>query len=338
MLSNKSSRYFLFFTASLAFLFLNFSSSIFSQETEIKDAVFILKGNTKLMNGKSAEGVSMELKMNGQTITKIISGKNGKYYLQMDVSTVNPKNEYLLYISQPGTVPKTLNINSYIPPNEFNDYSVQRYDFDLEIKMLETTVRDIILERPSGKIHWDSQQHEFTFDQEYAKIIQKEEQKLEADPDKYLKDLALQKGKMKARADSIKAAQETKHKAQEDSARLAQQKVKEAADLILQKNLEAAKGLRKKRMKDSLDSLSTLPVKPIEIKEEVSAENVDQNAFDGTGAYSINIAKQSLKASKEKQNKEKAANLSAKYETNNTLTSLLDMVDENDKNQKLKSR
>lgn len=304
------------------------------------------------MSGKATEGVDLELKKDGKTVTKMASGKNGKYYLQMDVSASDPNSEYLLYISQVGTVPKTLSINTYIPPNEFNIYSVPRYDFDLEIKMLETTVKDIVIGRPSGKIKWDVKEHEFTFDQEYAKIIQKEEQKLQSNPDQYLK--ALVKKNEKARKDSLAAAAKiAKQKALEDSLRaakeakiqdsirrIAEQKAKEEADRILQQNLEAMKKeMRRKRMKDSLDSISVAAGKmKINIKKNVmpvSAEDVDPNAFDGTGTYSINIAKQSLKATKELRNKEKAANLSAKYETNNTLTSLLDVVDEHDKSQKL---
>ncbi len=355
MLYNKPSKRFLFSASACFFLFLIFPFSVFSQKDEGKDAVFILKGNTRLMSGKSTEGVDMELKKDGQVIKKIASEKKGKYYLQMDVSTSNKNNEYLLYISQVGTVPKTLSINTYIPPEEFNIYSVPRYDFDLEIKMLETTVKDIVLERPSGKIFWSKELHAFDFDQEYAKLIQKDMAKLEADPDKYLKILAakqkkedekrakqkvIEDAKEKLKQDSlnaIQAAQEAQRKAEEEAAKI-------EADRILQQNLDAMKKeMRKKRMRDSLDSLAVLSAgkMKVDIKKNiapVSIEDVDPNAFDGTGTYSINIAKQSLKATQEKRNKEKAANLSAKYETNNTLTSLLDMVDEHDKSQKLKSR
>ncbi|MBI4931683.1 MAG: hypothetical protein HY841_13015 [Bacteroidetes bacterium] len=97
------------------------------------DAIFILKGNinSDSSNGKSVMGADMELKKNGQTIVKISSGINGKYYLQMSISTVDKNNEYLLYITQGGTIPKILSINTYIPQEEYYKYPFVRYDVSL---------------------------------------------------------------------------------------------------------------------------------------------------------------------------------------------------------------
>ncbi|MBI4931253.1 MAG: hypothetical protein HY841_10860 [Bacteroidetes bacterium] len=344
MLYAAITRKFFFFSAVSFFLF-SVSFFSYSQNKEEQGSLFILKGNTKLLSGKAAEGVDMELKKDGKIITKVLSGKNGKYYIQMEASTTNPKSEYVLNISQIGTVPKTISINTYIPPLEFNLNPFVRYDFDLSIVMIETTVKDIVLERPSGKIKWDNTQHIFGFDQVYAKIVQKDEDKMK--DENYLRELAAKKKKededaAKKKADEdakIKADADAKLKGDEEAKRIADQKSREEADRILQQNLEAMKQeMKKKRMQDSLDSLARLASNTkIEIQKfvkPVSPEDVDQNAFDGTGAYSINIAKKTLKAQQEKTNKEKAKNLSAKYETNNTLTSLLDMVDENDKKMK----
>ena len=101
--------------------------------------------------------------------------------------------------------------------------------------------------------------------------------------------------------------------------------------------------IRRKHVQDSLDSLASASAgkATLEIKKfakPISGDDVDQNAFDGTSAYSINIAMKSLKMAQEKMNKKKAENLSAKYETNNTLTSLLNMIDEDEKNQKLTAK
>src|SRR3990172_1807594 len=120
MLHCAFNRNFFFITAVSFFLFSSFSFSSYSQTADGADAIFILKGNTKLLSGKAAEGVDMELKKDGKTINKIISGKNGKYYIQMEVSTANQKSEYILNISQAGTVPKSLSINTYISKEEFN--------------------------------------------------------------------------------------------------------------------------------------------------------------------------------------------------------------------------
>ncbi len=212
--------------------------------------------------------------------------------------------------------------------------------------MTETNVKDIVIEKPSGKIRWDNAEDKFAFDQVYAKIAQKEQDKMK--DENYLRELAEKKKKeedeaAKKKADEearIKADLEAKSKSDEEAKRLAELKQKEESDRIVRENLEAMKAeIRKKRVQDSLDSLAVLMAARtnIEIKKlvkPVSPEDVDQNAFDGTGAYSINIAKKALKATQERINREKAKNLSAKYETNNTLTSLLDMVDEHDKKMK----
>ena len=333
----------IFITAVSFFLFFLPS---YSQKAEKAGAIFILKGNTKLVSGKNLEGVEMELKRDGKTISKVLSGKNGKYYIQMDVSTTNPKCEYMLYISQDGTVPKTLSINTYISPEEYSMNTYVRYDFSLEVVMLETNVKDIVIEKPSGKIHWDNAEDKFQFDQVYAKIAQKEQDKMK--DENYLRELAEKKKKdeeeaAKKKADEdarLKADADAKAKADEETKRIADQRAKDEADRVLKENLEAMKqAMKKKRMQDSLDSLSALSAAKTHIEinkmsRPISPDDVDQNAFDGTGAYSINIAKKSLKAHQERINKEKAKNLSAKYETNNTLTSLLDMVDEHDKKMK----
>lgn len=311
--------------------------------TQTKDdvgALFILKGNTKLMSGKGLEGVDMELKKDGKTISKIVSGKNGKYYMQMDISGTNAKSEYMLYITKEGTAPKVLSINTYIPQKEIRG---ARYDYALEVFMLETTVKDIVIEKASGNIHWDSPSSSFKFDQVYAKVTQKEidENEKKRREEEIAKKKAEEEARLKAEADArAKADADARARADAETKRLADQKAKDEADRIVKENLEAMKQtMMKKRMQDSLDSLAALTTSKTKIEinkmsRPVSPDDVDQNAFDGTGAYSINIAKKILKARQERANKEKAKNLSAKYETNNTLTSLLDMVDEHDKKMK----
>jgi hypothetical protein len=327
----------LVFIIAVSFFLFLLSPLSYSQNEEA-DAVFILRGNTRsLATGKGMEGVELDLKKNGQSVQKMLSGKNGRYSLKMDISILNKNSEYVLYITQAGTVPKSISINTYISPDEYNAKTFPSYIFDLEIKMIETTEKDIVVERPSGRIIWDNTQHAFAFDQTFAKLIQKTED----NPDKFLAD---KKKKEEEELAKKKADEEARLKAEADAKALADQKSKEDADKILKKNLEAMKlEIRKKRTRDSLDSIASVSAnKPgIEIKKiakPISADDVDQNAFDGAGAYSINFARKSLKVAQEKMNKEKAANLSAKYETNNTLTSLLNMVDEDEKNQKLKAK
>ena len=323
----------IFFTIAVSFFLFSFFPLLSFSQTSEPDAILVLRGNTRLQSGKPAERVDLELKKNGQTVEKTFSGKNGKYSLEMDISILDKNSEYVLYITQIGTVPKSITINTYISPDEYIANTFPKYIFDLEIKMIEKTSDDIVIEGPSGKIIWDNSQHSFTFVQSYAKIVRKTED----NPDKYL---AEKNKKQELDAARKKAEEEARLKAEAEAKLLAQQKSKEDAEKIIQKNMEAMKqNLRKKHTQDSLDSITTVNAAKatINIKKsvrEISPDDVDQDSFDGIGTYSINIAKRALKVAQEKINKEKATNLSAKYETNNTLTSLLNMIDEDEKNQK----
>lgn len=350
------------FPASVSFFLFSFFLINASAQ---KDALLVVSGRTST-NGKSAlagnlgvrtanvsedpvEGVDLEVKKDGVTITKVTSAKKGKYSFQIPVSTSDSKNDYTISISKDGYVPKILSINAYLSKEEFAKHSFVRYDFDLPITMLPTTVKDIVMEKAFGKIKWDDvKEHIFSFDQTYAKIVQKDEQKMNANPDLYFKNLEKKKkkeeeelAKKKAAADAkLKSDEEAKLKADEEAKKLAAQKAKEEEDRILQQNLEAMKKeMERKRKEDSLEALAkkkalegqNVKVDIQNIVKPVSSDDDSKNIYDASGAYSINIARKSLSAMKAKMNKEKAQNLSYKYETNNTLTSLLDMVDENDK-------
>ena len=298
------------------------------------------------------EGVEIEVKKNGVTIATVTSSKKGKYSFQIPVSTSDAANDYTVSFSKEGTVPKTLIINAYLSKEEFALHQFVRYDFDMPVTMIVTTMKDVVLEKASGKIKWDDKkEHKFTFDQVYAKIVQKDEMKLAANADQYFKDLAKKKkkeeealAKKQAAEDAkLKSELEARQKEQEEQKKLAEQKAKDDADRILQQNMEAMKQeIRKKRIADSLAEIEKQKAMEaanakIEIKKIVKpipTEDQDKIVFDAAGAYSLNVAMKSQKVYKEKMNKEKAKNLSAKYETNNTLTSLLDMVDEDDKKMK----
>jgi len=121
----------LFLSITVFFFLFYLSNFSFSQSGEKTGSLFILRGNTILSTGKSVEGVDLELKKDGKIISKTISGKNGKYYIQMEASTTNSKNEYILHITQAGTIPKSLSINTYVPPGEFklNHYALKVHRF-----------------------------------------------------------------------------------------------------------------------------------------------------------------------------------------------------------------
>ena len=311
-----------FFLTSAASVFIFFTlPPAYSQNKEAFTAFFVLKGSVKFAEGIPIDAVELELKKNGKLVSQIITPRNGKYNIQIPIDTLNPKSEYLLFITKDGFIPKTITISTYIEKDEFNQNSFERYDFDLEIVMLVNKASDILVEKPSGKIHWNYNEHIFSFDQIFAKIIQKEE-KTKKDSSIILKEFA------------------DKKKKEGDSIALAEQKSKEEAENILKKNTDAMRQeLLSKHIQDSIDALSTHAEekKTEDINQNmkpVSPEDVDQNAFDGTGAYTINAAKTYLKTAQEKMHKKQAANLSAKYETNNVLTSLLNTLDEYDKKMK----
>ena len=168
---------------------------------------------------------------------------------------------------------------------------------------------------------------------------------------------AAEDAKLKAAEDAKKKQLEAAQllaaqKAKEESDRLAAQKAKEEADRLAKAKEEADRLQREKEelarqerlRKHIADSLAEVArsveaasakltikatVKPI-IQE--IAENMER--YDASETYSINIARKSLSAERTRRNKEKGKNLSNKYETFNILTSLLDMVDEDDKKNK----
>lgn len=141
---------------------------------------------------------------------------------------------------------------------------------------------------------------------------------------------------------ALKAQEEAKRKANEEAKKLAALKAKEEADRMQREKAGAfKKEVERKRMADSLAEVERKKVLEItnakvDIKKNVRSAEEDEskNPYRVSETYSINIAKKSLRIEKEKRNLKKAENLSAKYETTNILTSLLNAVDEQDKKDK----
>ncbi len=360
--------------------FIFFCFFIISAQAQ-NDAVLLIKGQTILKSrakglGLNAgvkgvdwkeepqEGVNIEVKKNDATIIKITSGKKGKYSLEIPVSTTDLKNDYTVYFTKEGTAPRTVTINAYLSKEEFTKYTSAKYELELALPLIATTIKDIVPDKPFAKIKWDKvKEHKFSFDETYAKTALGEERKIEANPDLYYTSLAKKKkkeeetiAKNKAAADAkLKASDEAKRKADEDARlkaeadtkKLADLKAKEDAERIVRENLEAMKqAMAKKRMQDSLDKLAEAERKKaletanakLEIKKNITPVEADKEEsktlYDVSDKYSINQARKSLSAEKERRNKEKGKNLTAKYESFNILTSLLNMVDEYDKKNK----
>lgn len=338
---NSNIRYF-FYTLSV---FLLSCVSAHSQG-KVQFAPFTLFGKI-LLDEKPVENVTLELMKNDQILKKIVTTKNGKYSFVMDQDTVNHTNEYIIHVSKEGTVPKTLIVNTYIPGREYDD---SNFDYLLEITLVPTKINDIVLERPSAKIKWNDAENNYGIDQTYAKIVQKEEEKLKEDPDKYLKELAErmkkdeEEKKRKEEEEAKRKEEELTRKAAEEAARKAaeeaqltlikEEEAKAKAEVTLKENLNAIKSELKELSK--ADSTPVVINKPVEADVTATVVNNRQDTYDDPMQYGMKRARVELEKRKIKAEKIKSANLAAKYETSNVMSSLLDAVDEHDKRMKNK--
>lgn len=357
-----------------ALSFLLFSFFITNAEAQ-NDATLTITGQTILksragglglnkgvkgVNWKeeSLEGVKIEVRKNGATVSTATSGKKGKFSIQIPVSITDSKNDYVIYFSREGTAPRTVYVNGFLSKEEFAKNSSGKYDAELNMAMVETSVKDIVPDKPFAKIKWDQvKEHKFTPDQLYAKTSLGEERKIEANPDVYYSALVKKQKKQQETVNKNKAAAEAKLKAMEEQKRKAAEearlkeeaeaqrqaalKAKEEADRLEMEKAEAARiEMRGKHIADSLAEAQRKaalvnPSAKLEINKIVRplGKDADGNTdrYDASDTYSINIAKRTLTEEKEKKNREKASNLSTKYETINTLTSLLNEMDEYDK-------
>ncbi len=368
--------------ALFSFLFFFLTIVVYSQN----DAQLVVKGQTSIKlrakglglnvgiknvewKEEQLEGVEIEVKKNNEAILKTTSGKKGKYSFQLPVNFSDPKSEYTVYFYKDGIGPKKISINTFISKDEFAKHSSAQYTITLDIPLVETSVKDIEIDKPFAKIKWDNvKEHKFTTDQNYDRIAMSEEQKILGNPDAYYtalakkkkkKDEALAKNqaaaeaKLKAEEEAKKKAEEetrlkaeaaAKLKADEEAKKLAALKTKQEAERIeLEKEEARKKEILKKHLADSLaeakrkkesqPSASTTETKNVPVPVEINLDE-NKNRYDVSETYSINQARKAIRDEIEKRNREKGKNLTMKYETINILTSLLNAVDETDKKNK----
>jgi hypothetical protein len=317
-------------------IFLLLANNSYSQAKRKETARFTLYGKI-VLDEKPVENVSIEILRNGQFLRKMLTTKNGKYSFSMNQDTLNQKNEYTIHITKDGTVPKTIIVNTFIPAEQYDEIP---YEYNLEITLLTTTINEVIIQRPSAKIKWINIDDGFGIDKVYAKIVQKEEEKLKEDPDKYLKELA-QKNKQEEEERLKKQAEEEQKKADELARKTAEeekkteQKSTEEVEERLKENVIAITTEIKKLAKQESDSaeVTNVPEKAIEVKKPVSGK---EEVYDNSKEYELKKARIQLIKAKEAAEKKKRANLSKKYETQNVMSSLLDAVDEH--NKKIKNK
>ncbi len=338
---------------------LFFLAFAFPQNLEAQNAPFILMGKV-VLNGKPIGGASIELLQNGELLQRTITPKNGKYSFEMDQDTENQNNEYTIYVTKEFTVPKTLVVNTYIPKA---DYDENPFEYLLQITLIPTTLKDIVLRRPSAKIKWIPSSKSFDIDQNYAKIVKKEEDALAKNPDKYLGELAARERKL---IESKQAKAKEDDKKNEQAAALAKQKADSIAEIAEQQRLSLLKQeellkqakikaellkqekikaelLKKEQAKEELarQAASKEPQPALAVKEELSPTiNADSLnlpplplLFDFKTNFLLKRNRAELIREKENAQRKKNGNMGIKLETNNVMSSLLDAVDLNDKKQ-----
>ena len=212
------------------FFFVGFVS--YSQTNE-DTAPFVLYGKL-VYNNKPLEAVNIVLSRDGKQIKNYTTTKNGKYSIDLLQNTSNTKSNYIVVFSKPGFVPKTVNINTYMPSS---DYDGNPYEFDLTVEMLATKFSNVKFNRPYGKIIWYPDKNGYFLDEQYAKSIEKEEQLLKQDPDKYLQEFE-KKQQLLEENNNPNLAIEAKNKELTDKYNAA---INKADDAFLQKNYSTAK-------------------------------------------------------------------------------------------------
>lgn len=303
------------------------------------------------------EGAKIEIKKNGATLATATSDKKGKYTIEVTVSAADAKNDYVGYITKPGMGPKTFAINAYVPKAEFAKYPGPKYNAELNMSLMATTVADVEPDKPIAKIKWDlAKEHTFVWDPTTERQVESEDSKILADPDKYYAALAkkqkakankidlvaLKKEADKRKADSLAAVAEAKRladiQAKADLVKKAQQRKADSLAAILQaqRKADSLKEVARQKALAAANAATntTIPTEAdvIEVIQPAMMQASETvGGYDAAEKYSISVARKSLSMAKELRSREKSKNLSAKYETINVLTSLLNMVDEHDK-------
>jgi hypothetical protein len=308
---------------------------------------FILKGEVE-MNDKPAEGVTLTLKRDDIEIKKIITPKSGKFSLEIHQVIADSVSEYLLYITGDGLLPKIMSVNTSVPPKEYQQYPFKHFTYTLQVNVTPLGPKDIVLKRPFGRIKWSSKDAEFTMDQEYALIVQKEVETIKKDPDAFAKEEEKRKQeeaekkkneeelaariKQQQEAEKLLAQQEADRKREEESKVREEEIKKKEADLLITPPIQNP--VAEKHVVAAIKT-KTAVTTPVKIQNSAPAAVSDPAAFTPPIiSYSSVREQRTLRSAQIKGEKTKSANLAAKYETNNVLTSMIDGVTVYEKKQK----
>lgn len=308
------------------------------------------------VDDKALEGVKIELIKNKQVVQSMVTESNGKYKMNWEINRTDSNDaNYTVNYTCDKMVPKSAKINTFIRMT-----LASSYNFVLDVYMTPRSEGDVIIDLPSAKIKWDERHQKFSVDQKYANIMK--EIKQAEDPEKARKLIEAQKAEEEAQK---RREEEAKRLAAEAEKRAAAEAMKKNMDALLkqQQELDRLAALQKARedsaaaaaAKAAADALKkNLSAINKEIKKQDTARPVvvetpksvvvteappeeDEDEMTIKEIYSIRDVKalraRSYAISKDMQ-KRKIKNWSSKYETENPLTSLLDEIDDYEKNTK----
>ena len=277
-------KYFLF---TLFLLFIHLVT--FSQdEEEVIKHKLILKGKV-LVKDKPMEGFLLKLSHNDVEKYSVLTEKNGKYSLEIEISDINDTSGiYTLDILKIGFVPKKLEINSFIAKEED---TYDEYVFNIDITAIPTTIKTelLTLDHVSGKIKWNAEEGTFLIDHKYAELVYEDEEKMKNDPDKYVREQEekkrlqneqklkdkeeenRKKAEAEAKREVDKLAELKKKQEQEELKKAALEEEKKKQDELKKSQLSAKKAEEEKRLnKIKADSILA-KLKADSIKKEQTA-------------------------------------------------------------------
>lgn len=306
-------------------------------------------------NEKALEGVKIELIKNSQIIQSIITQSDGKFKMNWEINQVDSNDaNYTVSFTNEKMIPKSAKFNTFI-----RQTLASSYDFEFEVFMTPRSEGDVIVDLPSAKVKWDERRHRFSVDQKYANIMKEikqtedpekarkliEEQKKAEEEAKRAAEAATRKAaeaekkateeamkrqvealrRQQAKLDSLAALEAALQKAREDSA-------SQAAAASLKRSMEALKKQVTAIKKDEPAAVVPTPApKPAVVVTENENEKMVKEVYSIRDVKALRA--RTITLPKELQ-KRKIRNRSSKYETENPLTSLLDEIDEYEKNSK----
>ena len=208
---------FRFRTVLLAIAFFGTIASVYAQK---KTAFVQFYGSTK-SNSKNINGVTIDVFENGSVVQNLQSADNGSFIVMMDLN-----KQFLLVFSKSGYIPKSIQVNSAVPP----DAADIGYAFKANVELYEDigggAAKADPMSKPTAILHYDATYDDFDFDPVYTKRIQQEQQD------------AL-KAAAEAKRDAERARLDSLNKAWNDS--IAKNRVRDSTMLAQRNALEKAK-------------------------------------------------------------------------------------------------